>query len=323
MSKKVIELLNDALKKNETLFGFEMLPPLKGSGMEGIFNAVERVVEFEPAYINITNHREGLKITEDENGIPEYHLVRRRPGTVGIAAAIQRRFGIPTVPHLICGGMSKYDIEDELIDMFFLDLNNLLLLRGDKRHGEAEFIPHPQGHERALELVRQVEAMNHGIYIDNESTKSCKTNFCIGVAGYPETHEEAFSPREDILQLKRKVDAGAEYVVTQMFFDNDYYFEFVRNCREEGIDVPIIPGLKPMVTERQLTVLPETFSINIPEALRKAIRDCKGDRKKIKETGLEWTIAQSKELKKTGVPAIHYYTMSKTENIAMIARQVF
>lgn len=320
---KIIELLNNAIKNNETLFGIELLPPLKGDGKEGIFQSIDNVLPYHPAYVNITFHREGVKATEGEGGVPYYHIVRKRPGTVGIAAAIQRKYNIPAVPHLICGGLSKYDIEDSLIDMDFMDIDNVLALRGDKRHNEREFTPHSEGHSHAVDLIRQIEAMNRGQFIDGEVDSCHHSRFCIGVAGYPETHETAFSPEDDIRRLKQKIDAGAEYVVTQMFFDNDKYFKFVEQCRDAGIEVPIIPGLKPLVAERQLTGLAETFSIEMPEALVKAVEDCRGDKKKIKATGLEWSVMQAKELKSRGVPAIHFYTMSKTENIANIASRVW
>ena len=320
---KVIELLNKAIEKGETLFGFELLPPLKGEGRHGVFNAIENVLAYNPAYVNITFHREGLKQTNHGGGTFTYHVVRKRPGTVGIAAAIQRKYGIPAVPHLICGGLSKYDIEDSLIDMDFLEIDNLLALRGDPRHYEKEFIPHAEGHAHAVDLVRQITAMNRGEFIDGEVDECHHSKFCIGVAGYPEVHAGALSADDDIQRLKEKVDAGAEYVVTQMFFDNDVFFNFVMRCRDAGITVPIIPGLKPLVAERHLYTLPETFSIKIPPELFKEVIACRGDRQKIKEAGLAWCVAQSKDLKEKGVPAIHYYTMSKTENIARIAADVF
>lgn len=320
---KIIDLLKRAEEEKRTLFGFELLPPLKGEGTEGVFRAIDNVMAYNPAYINITFHREGLKKTETAEGVPEYHIVRKRPGTVGIAGAIQRRYGIPAVPHLICGGQSKYDIEDSLIDMDFLEIDNLLALRGDRRHNELEFQAHPEGHEHAIDLVRQIVAMNNGEFIDGEVEHKHSSKFCIGVAGYPETHETAFSPEDDIRRLKQKIEAGAEYVVTQMFFDNEKFFSFVERCREAEITVPIIPGLKPLVNEKQLAGLPEIFSISIPERLREKIMACNGDRQKVKEAGLQWTIEQSMELKEQGVPALHYYTMSRTENIARIAAEVF
>lgn len=320
---KVINLLKEAAEKKETLLGFELLPPLKGDGREGVFKAIENVLSYNPAYVNITFHREGLKMTEGEGGVPEYHIVRKRPGTVGIAAAIQRKYGLPAVPHLICGGLSKYDIEDALIDMDFLEIDNVLALRGDKRHNERDFMPHPGGHEHAVDLVRQIVNMNRGEFIDGEVENCHHSKFCIGVAGYPETHSTAFSEEDDIRRLKQKIEAGAEYIVTQMFFDNSYYFNFVKRCREAGIDVPIVAGLKPLVSEKQLTGLADTFYITMPEDLIKEVKSCKGDKAKVKEAGLRWSIEQSKELKSKGVPAIHYYTMSRTENIAKIAKEVW
>lgn len=320
---KVRELLDKAIETGQTLFGFELLPPLKGEGKGGIFNAIDNVVEFNPAYISITLHREGLKTTPRPDGGFDYHIVRKRPGTVGIAASIQNHYEIPAVPHLICGGMSKYDIEDALIDMDFLGIENVLALRGDKRHYENQFIPQPDGHAHAVDLVKQISAMNRGEFIDGEVDICHHSKFCVGVAAYPEGHETAVSLESDIEFLKRKVENGAEYVITQMFFDNARYFRFVELCREKGIDVPIIPGLKPLVAERQLETLPQTFHINLPEELEKAVRSCRGDKEKIRQVGLEWSITQSKELMAARVPALHFYTMSKTENICRIARHVF
>lgn len=320
---KVKELLDKAIASGETLFGFELLPPLKGEGGSGVFKAIENVLEYNPAYVNITFHREGLKKTETEHGVPQYHVVRKRPGTVGIAGAIQRKYGLVAVPHLICGGLSKYDIEDALIDMDLLGIDNVLALRGDPRHNEPQFTPHPEGHAHAVELVRQIADMNRGRFIDGEVEECHHSKFCIGVAGYPETHSGAFSPEDDIRRLKQKIEAGAEYVVTQMFFDNGKYYDFVERCRDAGITIPIIPGLKPLVNERQVTTLPEIFSFEMPEALRKAVEACRGDKAKVKQVGLEWSVEQARDLKAHGVPAVHYYTMSKTENIAWIASKVF
>lgn len=320
---KVIDLLNKAIEERTTLFGFELLPPLKGEGRDGTFKAVENVLEFNPAYVNITFHREGVKKTENEIGVPEYHMVRKRPGTVGIAAAIQKEYGLPAVPHLICGGLSKYDIEDSLIDMDFMDIHNVLALRGDKRQIESDFIPHSEGHSHAIDLVRQIVSMNRGEFIDGEVENCHQLKFCVGVAGYPETHEAAFSPEDDIRRLKQKIDAGAEYIVTQMFFDNSRYFNFVDRCRSQGINVPIVAGLKPLINEKQLKGLAETFSIEMPEELIKAVRNCNGDKAKVKQVGLEWSISQARQLKERGVPAVHFYTMSRTENIARIAKEVW
>ena len=319
----VVDTIKNAIKERDTRFAFELLPPLKGDGTEGIFHAIENVMEFDPAYVNITCHREGLKQTVRPDGRMEWHTVRRRPGTVGIAAAIQKRYGIDAVPHIICGGQSQYDIEDTLIDMDFLGLQNVLALRGDRSQNEKVFMPHPQGHSHAVELVRQIAAMNRGEFVDGEVEECHHSRFSIGVAGYPEGHIDAVSLDDDIQKLKEKIDAGADYVVTQMFFDNAKYFEFVERCRKAGIDVPIIPGLKPLVNARQLTSLPEIFSIDMPEDLRKEIEKYGADKKMVKEAGLAWTIMQTRELKAAGVPVVHFYTMSRTENIAAIAKEVF
>lgn len=319
----VVDTIKHAIKERDTRFAFELLPPLKGDGTEGIFHAIENVMEFDPAYVNITCHREGLKQTVRPDGRMEWHTVRRRPGTVGIAAAIQKRYGIDAVPHIICGGQSQYDIEDTLIDMDFLGLQNVLALRGDRSQNEKVFMPHPQGHSHAVELVRQIAAMNRGEFVDGEVEECHHSRFSIGVAGYPEGHIDAVSLDDDIQKLKEKIDAGADYVVTQMFFDNAKYFEFVERCRKAGIDVPIIPGLKPLVNARQLTSLPEIFSIEMPEDLRREIEKYGADKKMVKEAGLAWTIMQTRELKAAGVPVVHFYTMSRTENIAAIAKEVF
>ena len=319
----VLDTINAATARGVTRFAFELLPPLKGDGTRGVFTAVDNVVEFDPAYINVTFHREGLKQTVRPDGRADWHLVRRRPGTVGISAAIQNRYGIDAVPHLICGGLSQYDIEDALIDMDFLGLHNVLALRGDAGPNERVFMPHPQGHAHAVELVRQIAAMNRGEFVDGEVDICHHSRFSIGVAGYPETHADAVSPEEDIRRLKEKVDAGADYVVTQMFFDNARYFDYVRRCRDAGITVPIIPGLKPLVSARHLRTLPATFSTHIPDDLRREVEACGDDAAKVREVGLEWSVMQTRELKAAGVPVIHFYTMSKTENIAKIAKNVF
>lgn len=319
----VVDTINEALGSGATRFAFELLPPLKGDGTRSVFKAVENVLEFSPAYVNITYHREGLKKTVRPDGRLEWHTVRRRPGTVGIAAAIQKKYGIDAVPHLICGGLSQYDIEDALIDMDFLGLHNVLALRGDASQNEKMFMPHPQGHAHAAELVRQISAMNRGEFVDGEVEECHHSRFSIGVAGYPETHADALSAADDVERLKEKVDAGADYVVTQMFFDNSKYFDFVSRCRAAGIEVPIIPGLKPLVNARQLETLPAIFSLSIPAELRDEIEKFSHDKIAVKTIGLEWTVSQARELKAAGVPVLHFYTMSKTENIAAIAKEIF
>ena len=297
----VTDIINRALEERKTRFAFELLPPLKGDGMGGVFGAIDPLMEFDPAYINITFHREGIKQTQRPDGGIEWHVVRRRPGTVGISAAIEKRYGVTTVPHLICGGLSKYDIEDALIDMDFLGLHNVLALRGDKSQNERHFMPHPQGHAHAVDLVRQIAAMNRGEFVDGEVEVSHHSKFSIGVAGYP----------------------GASYGVTQLFYDNARFFDFVQRCRQAGITVPIIPGIKPLSTVRHLTLLPQTFGCHIPWELEREVLAHRDDAKAVRRIGTEWAIAQSRELKQAGVPVLHYYPMGKAENIIEIARTIF
>ena len=319
----IVDIIHSALAQRKTRFAFELLPPLKGDGMEGISAAIDPLMAFDPAYINVTFHREGIKQTVRADGSTEWHVVRRRPGTVGISAAIQKKYGVETVPHLICGGLSKYDIEDALIDMDFLGLHNVLALRGDKSQNEKRFMPHPQGHAHAADLVRQIAGMNHGEFVDGEVEECHHSRFSIGVAGYPETHEEAASPEEDIRHLKAKIDAGADYIVTQLFYDNSRFFDFVARCRAAGIGVPIIPGIKPLSTVRHLELLPRTFGCRIPEELEREVAAHRDDKAAVRQIGTEWAIAQSRELIAAGVPVLHYYPMGKAENIIEIARTVF
>ena len=316
----VLDIINTAIAEHRTRFAFELLPPLKGDGMGGVFAAIDRLIGFDPAYINVTFHREGIKQSVRPDGGIDWHVVRRRPGTVGISAAIQKKYGIEVVPHLICGGQSKYDIEDALIDLDFLGLHNVLALRGDKSQNEKFFMPHPQGHSHAVDLVRQIAAMNRGEFVDGEVEECHHSKFSIGVAGYPEGHEESPSPEADIAALKAKIDAGAGYIVTQLFYDNARFFDFVRRCREAGITVPIIPGIKPLSTLRHLEILPETFGVKLPEEL---VREVKAHPDGVREVGTEWAIAQSRELMAAGVPVLHYYTMSRTTNIQKIVKAVF
>ena len=316
----VLDIINTAIAEHRTRFAFERLPPLKGDGMGGVFAAIDRLIGFDPAYINVTFHREGIKQSVRPDGGIDWHVVRRRPGTVGISAAIQKKYGVEVVPHLICGGQSKYDIEDALIDLDFLGLHNVLALRGDKSQNEKFFMPHPQGHSHAVDLVRQIAAMNRGEFVDGEVEECHHSKFSIGVAGYPEGHEESPSPEADIAALKAKIDAGAGYIVTQLFYDNARFFDFVRRCREAGIAVPIIPGIKPLSTLRHLEILPETFGVKLPEEL---VREVKAHPDGVREVGTEWAIAQSRELMAAGVPVLHYYTMSRTTNIQKIVKAVF
>jgi len=319
----VLDTIHSALAQRKTRFAFELLPPLKGDGMGGICAAIDPLMEFDPAYINVTFHREGIKQTQRADGTAEWHVVRRRPGTVGISAAIRSKYGVETVPHLICGGLSRYDIEDALIDMDFLGLHNVLALRGDKSQNEKRFMPHPQGHAHAVDLVRQIAAMNRGQFVDGEVEECHHSRFSIGVAGYPEGHDEATSPEADIAALKAKVDAGAEYVVTQLFYDNARFFDFTARCRAAGIGVPIIPGIKPLSTVRHLSLLPDTFGCSIPEPLRREVLAHGDDPTAVRQIGTEWAIAQSRELMRAGVPVLHYYPMGKAENIIRIARAIF
>ena len=319
---QVIDIINQATEDGKTRFAFELLPPLKGAGVSGVFEAIDPLIEFDPAYINVTYHREDVKYVEREDGLLEKRIVRRRPGTVGISAAIMKRYGVEVVPHLICGCMSKYDIEDALIDMDFLGIHNVLALRGDNLRGEHVFRPHPDGHRNATELVRQIANMNRGIFIDHEVEVCIHSKFCIGVAGYPEKHAEAANRETGLKYLKAKVDAGASYIVTQMSFDNSKIFDFIRDCREMGINVPIIPGIKPFSTNAQLSMLPQVFHVDLPQELVTEVEKCK-DNGQVREVGVEWAIAQARELKKAGVPVLHFYTMGKTDNMQKIARAIF
>ena len=319
---KVIDIINQAAQNSAPRFTIELLPPLKGDGTQGVFSAIDTLVEYGPAYINVTFQREDEKLVEREDGLWERRVTRRRPGTVGISAAIMKRYGIETVPHLICGGLSRYDIEDALIDMDFLGIENVLALRGDSRRTERRFAPHPDGHAYADGLVRQIAAMNRGEFVDGEVENCHHSKFCIGVAGYPEKHSEAPNMATDIENLRRKIDAGAEYIVTQMCFDNQRIFEFIERCRAAGITVPIVPGLKPFTTKSQLTVLPQTFHVDLPEELVKAVSQCK-DNRAVKQVGIEWAMMQARELKAAGLPVIHFYTMSRTDNVAEIVKNVF
>jgi len=316
---KVIEYLKNTKK---TLFSFEILPPLKGKSIQSIYEGIDPLVEFKPAFIDVTYHRQEFVYKTHANGMLEKMSVRKRPGTVGICAAIMNRYHIDAVPHLICGGFSVEETENALIDLQFLGIDNVLLLRGDSIKTEKNFTPEPNGHNYAIDLVKQVVCLNNGQYLDDELKDVAPTNFCIGVAGYPEKHFEAPNFNSDLKYLKMKVDAGAEYIVTQMFFDNKKYFEFVDNCRAIGINVPIIPGLKTLTTRGQLSVLPSFFHIDIPAELTEAIDKCKDD-KMIKDIGVEWGIKQTKELIEHGVPCIHFYTMGKSETTKAIAKAVF
>ena len=315
---KVTEHLKAA---KDTLFSFEILPPLKGKCIQSIYDGIDPLMEFKPRFVNVTYHREEFIYKERENGLLEKIAIRKRPGTVGICAAIMNKYQVDAVPHLICGGFSKEETENALIDLQFLGIDNVLALRGDSIKTESTFKPHKDGHRFAVELIEQVVEINKGNYMMDDVQLE-PTDFCIGTAGYPEKHFEAMNLTTDLQFLKAKVDAGAEYIVTQMFFDNEKYFSFVKACREIGIDVPIIPGLKPIKTLEHITFLPKFFKIDYPEALSSELLKCK-DNKQVEQLGIEWGIQQSKELKEAGVPCIHYYTMSNSTMVKAIAKEIF
>jgi methylenetetrahydrofolate reductase (NADPH) len=298
----------------DTLISFEILPPLKGKSIESIYEHLDPLMEFKPAFINVTYHRSEHMFKKRADGTFEKVEIRKRPGTVAICAALMNHYDVDAVPHLICGGFSREETENALIDLNFLGVDNVLVLRGDAPKNETFFEPEPHGHRYADELLQQVVHMNNGIYLEEDLQGGVKTNFCIGVAGYPEKHFEAPNMQTDMTYLKKKVENGADYIVTQMFFDNQKFFDFVTKCREVGITVPIIPGLKPITTRKQLTVLPRTFHVDIPADLANEILKCKTD-KEVEEVGTEWLIQQSKELKAFGVPVLHYYTLGKPKVI--------
>ncbi|HEY8513418.1 MAG TPA: methylenetetrahydrofolate reductase [NAD(P)H] [Cyclobacteriaceae bacterium] len=317
---KVTEHLSRA--NGKTLFTIEILPPLKGENIETLFANIDPLMEFKPPFIDVTYHREEYVYKTKENGLLEKSTTRKRPGTVGICAAIQNKYKVDTVPHIICGGFTKEETENALIDLHFLGIDNVLVLQGDAIKTESRFVPEPGGHHYASELLQQVVAMNQGRYLDDTLQNPTPTNFCIGVAGYPEKHYCAPNLTTDLKYLKLKVDLGAQYVVTQMFFDNKKYFDFVTKCREMGINVPIIPGIKPITSKGQTTVLPKVFHIDIPEDLADAIDKCKNNAE-AKEVGIEWCIQQSRELIKYGVPTLHFYSMGKSDPIYRIAKELF
>jgi methylenetetrahydrofolate reductase (NADPH) len=316
---KVTEYIN---RSEKTLFSFELLPPLKGQNFDSIQEAIDPLLEFDPAFINITYHQEEVVYDPLPNGLMKKRVVRKRPGTVGITAAIKFRYGIPVVPHIICGGFTREDTENALIDLNFLGVKNLLVVRGDPQPGLKEFIPEPDGNSHSLELVEQIADLNQAEYLEKELKNTRATDFCIGVAGYPEKHSESPNFESDLHFLKKKIEAGASYIVTQMFFDNQKYFDFVKNCRAKGIDVPIIPGLKPVSSQSQMAVLPKTFNVDMPEALVKEILKCKNN-SEVRQVGVEWAIQQAKGLLEFGVPVLHFYTMGKSDNIRKIAQEVF
>jgi methylenetetrahydrofolate reductase (NADPH) len=315
---KVTDHINQA---KETLISFEVLPPLKGKGIEALYNHLNPLMEFKPSFVNVTYHRSEHVFKKRSDGSFEKVVVRKRPGTESICAAIMNKYNVDTVPHLICGGFSMNETEDALINLRYLGIDNVLVLRGDAAKNETAFEPEPGGHKYANELLKQVANLNAGIYLDDDLKGTQKTEFCIGVAGYPEKHFEAPNMDTDLQYLKAKVDAGADYIITQMFFDNKKYFAFVDACRAAGITVPIIPGLKPVYSKKQLTILPKTFHIDLPTDLSSEILKCKTD-EDVEKIGGEWLLEQSKELKKHKVPVLHYYTLGRPNLIAGVVKEL-
>jgi methylenetetrahydrofolate reductase (NADPH) len=309
-------------KAKDTLVSFEILPPLKGKTITSIYDHLDPLMEFKPSWINVTYHRSETMFKKKTDGTFEKVDVRKRPGTVGICAAIMNHYNIDAVPHIICGGFTKRETEDALIDLQFLGIDNALILRGDAAKNESSFEPEPGGNKYAIDLLKQVGQLNQGIYLDEDILNGGKTDFCMGVSGYPEKHFEAPNFEIDLIKTKEKVDAGAEYIMTQMFFNNQKFFEYVQACRDMGITVPIIPGLKPITNKKQLTILPRIFHVDIPTELSNAINKCKTD-VECEQVGTEWLIQQSKELKAAGVPVLHYYTLGKPKVIRDVVSAVF
>jgi methylenetetrahydrofolate reductase (NADPH) len=316
---KVIDKINNRTKP---LFSIEMVPPLRGNNIEGIYKRIDQLIDFDPAFINITYHKDEAVYTTLKNGSIKKRTLSKRPGTVALTASIMNKYKVEVVPHLTCGGFTRDQIENALIDFNFLGIENLLVLQGDAGRAQTQFIPDPDGHTYAAELLEQVVKMNQGKYLDENLEQGNPSNFCVGVAGYPEKHYAATSFDSDIQYLKAKVLAGAEYIVTQMFFDNKQYYNFVDKCRAEGINVPIIPGLKPIAMLNQVDVLPKLFHLQIPEELNNEIRKCK-DNKEALEVGTEWGIEQSKDLIKNGAPVLHFYTLGAGNSIRKIAEEIF
>ncbi|HEY5470056.1 MAG TPA: methylenetetrahydrofolate reductase [NAD(P)H] [Bacteroidales bacterium] len=312
----VIEKIKNA---KGPLFTFELLPPLKGHSIDRIYSAIDRLVEFNPAYINFTSHRNEITYFERPDGLLEKKIIRIRPGTIAIAAAVKYKYNITVVPHILCGGFSREETENALIEMNFLGIDDVLALRGDPPKGTRRFLPEKDGHANTFELVRQITNMNKGKYLESSLEDNTPTKFCIGVAAYPEKHFEAPNRQIDIEYLKHKVDAGAEYIVTQMFFDNRKYFRFIDECRKAGITIPIIPGIKPISALNDIKLIPQAFHIDLPNDLVTSVQKCNTD-KEAREVGIEWTTLQSKELLKEGVPGIHYYTLGRSDNVARIVK---
>lgn len=315
---KVTDHINQA---KDTLISFEVLPPLKGKGIEALYKHLDPLMEFKPSFINVTYHRSEHVFKKRVDGSFEKVVVRKRPGTESICAAIMNKYNVDTVPHLICGGFSINETEDALINLRYLGIDNVLVLRGDAAKNETAFEPEPGGHKYASDLLKQVVNLNAGIYLEDELKGTHKTEFCIGVAGYPEKHFESPNMKTDLQYLKQKIELGADYIITQMFFDNAKFHAFVKACRDIGITVPIIPGLKPIYSKKQLTVLPKTFHIDLPTDLSNEILRCKTD-EEVEKVGTEWLLMQSKELKKAGVPVLHYYTLGRPMVVANVVKEL-
>ena len=317
-----MKIIDHIKQTKKTLFSFEILPPLKGESINSIYKAIDGLLDFDPSFIDVTYHRQEYKLKKRNDGSFDRIATKKRPGTVAICAAIQNKYSIDAVPHLICGGFTKEDTENALIDLHFLGIDNVLALRGDSLQTERSFVPEADGNTNALDLIHQIKNMNSGIYLDEELGNAHVTDFCMGSAGYPEKHADAPNRQSDMKFLKRKVDAGAKFIITQMFFDNAKYFEFVKDCRDNGINVPIIPGLKPLATNKQLSILPNIFNIEIPVELTNEVESCK-DNNAVKEVGINWAVKQCKELIEANVPVLHFYTMGKSEATREICKQIF
>ena len=315
---KVTEHIENA---KDTLISFEILPPLKGKGIQSLYQHLDPLMAFKPAYINVTYHRSEHVFKKNADGSFQKVIIRKRPGTESICAAIMNKYSVDTVPHLICGGFSVNETEDALINLHYLGIDNVLVLRGDAAKNETSFLPEPGGHKYASDLLKQVVDLNSGVYLEEDLKNTSRTKFCIGVAGYPEKHFEAPNMESDLHYLKKKVDMGADYIVTQMFFDNEKYYAFVKACRDAGITVPIIPGLKPIYSVNQLTMLPKVFHIDLPQALTKEVMRCKTE-EAVEQVGTEWLLQQSKELKKSGAPILHYYTLGRPRIIEKVVKEL-
>ncbi|MEQ8325192.1 MAG: methylenetetrahydrofolate reductase [NAD(P)H] [Vicingaceae bacterium] len=316
---KVIDKLN---KSSKPLLSFEILPPLKGKSIQSLYDGIDPLMEFKPAFINVTYHREEYVYKKREKGYLEKVSIRKRPGTVGICAALINKYDIEAVPHLICGGFNREETENALIDLHFLGINNVLALRGDPIKTEQNFIPEEGGNTYAIDLVQQIRELNKGVYNDEEMRNATPTDFCIGVAGYPEKHFEAPNMETDLKHLRSKIEAGAEYIVTQLFYDNKRFFEFVKMCRDNGIDVPIIPGLKPITKKEQLKSLTKFFHVSLPYELSRELDNAKDD-VEVAKIGEDWAIEQCRELLESGVPCLHFYTMGKSSAVRNIAEKLY